>query len=1013
MNPSMAPRIAAARSPLPGGTSANVRGHPEALVESYRRLAEVFHEVMSEQSLDALLDRIAVTLADLMPYEALHIYEADESRRELVPVLARSPEYEEEIMNDRPKFDEGLTGWAVTQRTPVWTNAAHLDPRVAVIPGTPNEPEAMIVVPLIARGALKGALNIYRLGANAAFAEHEFELAKWFGDAAALALDNAQIRARLEHLAQTDSLTGLYNHRFFHDRLRSELTRASRSHDSVAVLMFDLDDFKRVNDVYGHGAGDQLLVQLSRLARDTVRGSDVVCRIGGEEFGVIMPSCDAGDALGLASRLTERLREFEFEPAGHMTVSIGVSQGPQHAMNPRELVACAEAAMMTAKAHGKNQTVLYDDGTTERPAPTAVTTARDVRSIAHLKMLQSLAGKLNRLNDVRQIGNTIATELRLLIDYHNCRVVLRDGDDLLPIAFVGDHDPNVRSAADAYTLKVGEGITGRAVATGEALLVPNALECEFAKRIPGTDELEESLAAVPLRYGARVTGAIVISKLGTDEFDEDDVRLLEVLAGQASVALENARLYEQQRREAEGAKALLAFADELSQASTFDEICRLTAATACSLFETERASLWIDDACAAHVGEPLELGVHASLPEGDGVRGRVVLDLESLDEDRNRLLASFAYQASVALQKARLYWKQLEAAEIANALLDASRELATAESPEEVLGRSAEVTARVLGTRRAALWIEEEAEPRDLIARASFGFTREDDPAGRRRFSSELAHAWLERTDPFVLEPADIEAVPVAAEMGVARVVVAPLKLEGNRVAALTATIGDRQLDDRQLALLAGLAHQAKLAIESAEHYESLERTFVSTVAALANALEANDEYTSSHARWITDMSLLVGKELGLDRDAMKRLEFGALFHDIGKIGIPSEILQKPGPLTDEEFEIVKEHPELGEKILEPIDRLADVRPIVRACHERWDGLGYPDGKSGLDIPIEARIVLVCDAFHAMTTDRPYRDRLPDEEAVRRLRESSGTQFDPTVVDAFSRLYESGSVVPL
>ena len=229
----------------------------------------------------------------------------------------------------------------------------------------------------------------------------------------------------------------------------------------------------------------------------------------------------------------------------------------------------------------------------------------------------------------------------------------------------------------------------------------------------------------------------------------------------------------------------------------------------------------------------------------------------------------------------------------------------------------------------------------------------------------------------------------------------------------MTATIGDRQLDDRQLALLAGLAHQAKLAIESAEHYESLERTFVSTVAALANALEANDEYTSSHARWITDMSLLVGRELDLDRDAMKRLEFGALFHDIGKIGIPSEILQKPGPLTDEEFEIVKEHPELGEKILEPIDRLADVRPIVRACHERWDGLGYPDGKSGVDIPLEARIVLVCDAFHAMTTDRPYRDRLPEAEAVHRLREASGTQFDPTVVDAFTRLYESGSVVPL
>jgi diguanylate cyclase (GGDEF)-like protein len=366
---------------------------------------------MSEQSLDALLDRIAATLSDLMPYGALHIYEADDARRELVPVFARSPEYEEEIMNDRPAYDAGLTGWAVSNRTPVWTNRADLDPRTAVIPGTPNEPEALIVVPLIARGAVKGALNIYRLGVEARFEEYEFELAKWFGDAAALAIDNARIREGLEHLAQTDSLTGLYNHRYFHERLRAELTRASRSHDSVAVLMFDLDDFKRVNDIYGHGQGDELLAEIGKVASELVRGSDVVCRIGGEEFGVIMPSCAAVDALGLAARLLDRLAETEFEPAGRVTVSVGVAEGPLHAMNPRELIACAEAAMMTAKAHGKNQTVLYGDQETERP--TVGSSARDNRSIAHLKMLQSLAGKLNRLNDVRQIGETIAAELRL------------------------------------------------------------------------------------------------------------------------------------------------------------------------------------------------------------------------------------------------------------------------------------------------------------------------------------------------------------------------------------------------------------------------------------------------------------------------------------------------------------------------------------------------------------------------------------------------------------------------
>ncbi|MDP9284475.1 MAG: diguanylate cyclase [Actinomycetota bacterium] len=989
----------------------NERSHPEALVESYRRLAEVFHHVLSEQSLDALLDRIAATLADLVPYEALHIYEVDEDRRELVPVLASSQAYADEIMQSRPRFGEGITGWAVENRQPVWTNRAHLDPRVVNVPGTPVEPEALISVPLIARGALKGALNIYRIGEDAAFYEHEFELAKWFGDAAALALDNAQIRARLEHLAQTDSLTGLYNHRFFHERLRAELTLASRSRGSVAVLMFDLDDFKRVNDVYGHGAGDQLLLQIARLARETVRGSDVVCRVGGEEFGVIMPACDAGDALGLAARLTERLREVDLEPAGRMTISIGVSQGPQHAMNPRELIACAEAAMMTAKAHGKNQTVLYDDGATERPSNAVITAGRGVRSIAHMKMLQSLAGKLNRLNDVGEIAGTIATELRLLIDYHNCRVVLREGDDLCPIAFIGDYDARVGAATDAYRGKVGQGITGRVAETGQSLLIPNALECEFAYKIPGTEELEESLAVVPLRVGSQITGAIAISKLGLDQFDEDDVRLLEVLAGHAAIALENAMLYQQQRREAESAKALLAFADEVSRAESFEAIGRHTVEAAALLFATERVSLWLGEECAACVGQQLADGITAALAEGDGIRGRLVLDVEELDEHGERLLAAFSYQASVALQKARLYWRQLESAEIANALLDASRELATADSPEDVLGRAVAVTCRVLGTERAALWIQEDREPGDLVGRASFGYPPAQDPVSSVRFPSSLAHRWLEREGAFVLEPSDLAGMPdIPDHSRSRRFVVAPLKLEGGRVGALTATIGDHMVDQRELRLLEGLAHQAKLGIESAENYDNLERTFVSTVASLANALEANDEYTSSHARWITDMSLLVGRELGLERDAMKRLEFGALFHDIGKIGIPSEILKKPGPLTDEEFEIVKKHPELGEKILAPIDRLADVRPIVRSCHERWDGQGYPDGLVGHEIPIEARIVLVCDAFHAMATDRPYRKHLSVDEAVRRLRESAGSQFDPSVVETFTRLFESGAV---
>jgi len=865
------------------------------LVDSYRRLADVFHHVLSEQDLDTLLDRIADTLSELIPYDTLSIFQADEAQTTLVPVLARD-RWAEEILRNKIEFGTGLAGWAAKHREPVLTNAAHLDPRMMVVPGTPpDELEALITIPLIARDSVKGVLSIYRLGEHAHFDDEEFELAKRFGDAAALALDNAQTRVRLELQAQTDSLTGLYNHRHFHEHVRAELTRASRNRDSMALVMLDIDDFKKINDIYGHGVGDQVLRELAEQLKAAVRGSDLVCRLGGEEFGVVMGSCGTEEALGLARRLTERLKELEFGPGGRITVSVGVTEGPRDASNPRELIACAEAAMMTAKARGKDLIVVFDETTDERPDTASVATSR-VRSIAHLKMLQSLAGKLNRLNDVREIGTAIADELRSLIDYHNCRISIVEGDDVIPIAFRG-----VLSASDGVEIqmprsKVGEGITGRAAREGSAFLIGNALACEFAVTIPGTDPVEESLLAVPLCYGSRVIGVVVISKLGIDQFDEDDLRLLEVLGGHAAVALENARLYESQRREAE------------------------------------------------HLKE----------------------------------------------------------------LLDFSRELATAEGLPEVLERIVELSAAILGAPRTSVWLQD-AGTQELVPAALWGF----DPAQQRqvlglRTSLERMAPSAEPDEPFVLDGAaatEIHGVPEQNDR--AALALAPVRLDGGRLCFIVAEIPPGEapvLDEDQARLLSGLAHQAKLAITNAGSFESLEATFVSTVEALANALEAKDEYTSSHTRWITDTALKVGATLGLDSKTLKHLELGALFHDIGKIGIPASILLKPGPLTSEERQIMQRHPELGAKILAPIERLAEVRAIVRSCHEHYDGGGYPDGLSATEIPLESRIILVCDAFHAMTTDRPYRKRLPVDEARRRLREAVGTQFDPIVVEVFLAL---------
>ena len=166
----------------------------ESLLDSYRRLADVFHDILAEQSLDTLLERIAGTLAELIPYDTLTIYEGDVHSRELVPVLAHD-KWADMILDARIPIGAGITGWAAQHREAVLVNQAHLDPRMRPVPGTPpDEAEALMCIPLIARGAIKGTLNLYRLGESASFSEVEFEVAKRFGDAAALALDKELCR---------------------------------------------------------------------------------------------------------------------------------------------------------------------------------------------------------------------------------------------------------------------------------------------------------------------------------------------------------------------------------------------------------------------------------------------------------------------------------------------------------------------------------------------------------------------------------------------------------------------------------------------------------------------------------------------------------------------------------------------------------------------------------------------------------------------------------------------------
>jgi putative nucleotidyltransferase with HDIG domain len=184
-----------------------------------------------------------------------------------------------------------------------------------------------------------------------------------------------------------------------------------------------------------------------------------------------------------------------------------------------------------------------------------------------------------------------------------------------------------------------------------------------------------------------------------------------------------------------------------------------------------------------------------------------------------------------------------------------------------------------------------------------------------------------------------------------------------------------------------------------------LSRAYRGTTLLLCDVLEVDDEYTGFHSRSVVSLSVAVADEMGLSPKERRNVEFGALLHDVGKIAVPKEIINKPGPLTDDEWMVIKTHTIEGQRMLDRVGGLlSEVGRVVRSSHEKWDGTGYPDGLVGEQIPVGSAIVSCCDAFNAMTTDRSYRDAMPLEDAIEELEANSGTQFSPAVVQAVLRV---------
>jgi diguanylate cyclase (GGDEF)-like protein len=342
---------------------------------------------------------------------------------------------------------------------------------------------------------------------------------------------------------------------------------------------------------------------------------------------------------------------------------------------------------------------------------------------------------------------------------------------------------------------------------------------------------------------------------------------------------------------------------------------------------------------------------------------------------------------------------------LANAL---GARLAEMTAVQEIVDAIVDELHRAFGYYTCAV-LREDGDSIASLAGRGVAYERLAGPWSQPRGSGIIGRSLRERRTLVVNDVgADPDYLAAESTKGVRSELVAPIWVGSELWGALDVQEQSKDaFDEADARLIETVADQLGAALRSATLYEQLERAYIGTAEALAAALEAKDAHTASHARAMVHNAEAVGRLLGLDGNALRDLTYGAAFHDIGKIAVPESILNKPGPLTPEERTQVERHVVVGEQILAPIEFLASVRPLVRHGHERWDGMGYPDRLTGDAIPFGSRVIFVCDAFDAMTSDRPYRRAMAKEAARGELRAHRGTQFDPQMVDALLEVVDS------
>lgn len=675
------------------------------------------------------------------------------------------------------------------------------------------------------------------------------------------------------------------------------------------------------------------------------------------------------------------------------------------------------------------------------------------RALRLARGLQRVATEIGQETASEALFRSIARNALLLVDAHHATINRRRGDEFAIVAGAGTGERAVGVRASARRGIVGAVMRSRqAVAWADYAADPTA--------VPEIKDIGvRSIVGVPIVVQGEIAATLTVGRLQVRPFDDNDVHALEGLAAHAAIALRNARILEQARRVETVSRELAAetgatsdvirrIAQEMHGAydTEFVLVTELRGETAVDLAGVglaapltapqeagplvrrvirRREVVSLRDYSIDTYGETSgraeflrEAGIHAAMAAPVMLGGDVVgsVGIATTDPDRTfdaidrQGLFAFAQLAAAAMRSARVREEREQRIRRLSALNDLAWQLAGVHEPFGI--------ARLAYEAAGA-----------LVARDSFYVARYD--AGKKEFDfvlqAEGIDSWVGERYPLgtgptsqvvltgetylVKGPGDLvqrRGLPFGeTDRPSGSAVHVPLKSRGRLVGVLSSqAYRPGAFDDEDIAVLQSLGNLVATAFENAEHLAQMRELYLASVKALAAAVDARDPYTRSHSARVAALARTIADEMRMSADQLRRVQLGALLHDIGKIGVPDAILNKPGPLTADEWVLMRTHPAVGGSILAAVEPLRDLVPIVKAHHERFDGAGYPDKLAGDSVPLEAYVVAAADAFEVIVSRRAYKQAQSVEFAYAELVRCRGTQFHPDVVDAFLRVID-------